>query len=610
MVSSAKLRGWLFGGAMGIALICAARGNGAPTTPAETTRPPWPTISPRDIKPGMTGYGLTVFSGVKPERFPVRVVGILPRHTHMMDIILVESDDPRLRHTGIVSGMSGSPIYLDGKLAGALSLGWSFSKDPLAGVTPIEYMIDAATLPLRGRDYNHISRPARSSVESPPLTSEVLPRAPNHMALPLLVSGLDEAGLGFVRESVRPFGLSVVQGGGGTVDAIAPRSFEPGSAIAVELVRGDITMQTIGTVTAIWGNKVLAFGHSMLNAGETYFPVSTAAITGFLPSMLSSFKFGHALHPVGVLLQDRTAGIVADTSLTPETMAVTFTIRTPGTHGTTGTTGTKSRVVRTEMARHRALTPALVGAIASKVVSVAAQDVAGAMVQIETTLKVTGFAPFKHTDTLWADEGLSGKMLANSTGARQLEALLENPFAPVSIESLDLSVDLLFKPQIADLVSLSLPSDELPAGDKVGLRVALRPYGQALTFLTLPIEIPRELAHQNVKIEVLAGAQAKPEIAPPNSLADFVENLRRSYSGRSLVVTLHSPDEGVSLRGQMLPSLPASVLATLRPAASSRRGEVSKRQFRSVHAVPWVMTGKQELTVTIAKPREDGRAKP
>ena len=128
---------------------------------------PWPTLPVRDVRAGMTGYGLTVFSGQKPERFPIRVVGVLPKHTSLMDIILVESDDPRLKHAGIVAGMSGSPIYIDGKLVGALSLGWAFAKDALGGVTPIEYMAADLSRPLLGRDYNHLA--SQTSVAERPL---------------------------------------------------------------------------------------------------------------------------------------------------------------------------------------------------------------------------------------------------------------------------------------------------------------------------------------------------------------------------------------------------------------------------------------------------------
>lgn len=574
---------------------------------------PWPTIAVKDIRPGMVGYGLTVFSGTKPERFPVRVVGVLPKHTSLMDIILVESDDPRLKHSGIVAGMSGSPIYFDGKLAGALSLGWAFSKDALGGVTPIEYMAADLKRPQRGRDHNHIARrstdatrqnnPIEALHHEIPVLAQLAPGDTLQTAtVPLLVSGLGPQSLDLLRSAFLPYGITVMQGGGSaTANAAAPRNFEPGSAIAVELVRGDVAMQSIGTVTAIAGNRVLAFGHPMLNAGETYFPVATAEITSFMPSLISSFKFGHSLATVGSLIQDRSAGIIADTSLPAQTLPVTFSIHP---------VGQPSRTLRTEMIRHRLLTPVLVGVVASQAVSVTASDVADAVVRIDSTLKVAGFAPLKQTDYLLASDGFSGKMLANSTGIRQLQEVLGNPIEPVKVESLDISVELIYKPQAADVVSFSLPSDELEPAQTVPLRVLLRPFGKPVEFVTIPVEIPRALAGQIVKIEVQAGPQVKPELASPDSIGDFIENLRKGYSGKSLVVTLNSTDEGVALRGRLVPSLPASVMATLRPGSNSRRGEVQKRLYRTVHDVDWVVQGKQELTIQIKELREDTRSTP
>ena len=561
----------------------------------------------------MTGYGLTVFSGQKPERFPIRVVGVLPKHTSLMDIILVESDDPRLKHAGIVAGMSGSPIYIDGKLVGALSLGWAFAKDALGGVTPIEYMAADLSRPLRGRDYNHLA--SQTSVAERPLSpiAELHKRLPTALgslstgtgalqpvAVPLLVSGLSEPTMAVLRDAMSPYGIQVAPGGGtGSVPvASAPRTFEPGGAIAVELVRGDVSMQSIGTVTAIDGNRVLAFGHPMLNAGETYFPVATAEITAFMPSLVSSFKFGHSLVPVGALIQDRSAGIIADTSLRAQTIPVTFAI---------SPLGQPSRTLRTELISHKLLTPVLVGVVAVQAVNVIASDVAEVAVRVDSTLQVTGHPPLSQTDYLFSTDGYSGKMLSNSMGVRQLQEILSNPFGPVHIEKLDLKVELLFKSQVADLVSFALPSDELEPGTTVPIRVAIRPFGQPLSFLTIPVEVSRSLAGQTVKIEVQAGSQVKPELAPPDNLTDFIDNLRKGFSAKSLVVTMTTGDEGVNLRGKIVPSLPASVLATLRPGANSRRGEVQKRIYRTPQDVDWVMQGKQELTVQIKELREDTR---
>ena len=160
----------------------------APTAPVASAPgvPSVPTLAVKDILPGMTGYGLTVFQGTKPERFPIRVVGVLRNFMPQTDIILIRSDDPRLLHVGIAAGMSGSPIYIDGKLIGALAYGWSFSKDPIAGVTPIDNMLAELRRPLRGRDALQMAATQPAPLPSP--TEPHLVRA----AVPLSVSGMTD----------------------------------------------------------------------------------------------------------------------------------------------------------------------------------------------------------------------------------------------------------------------------------------------------------------------------------------------------------------------------------------------------------------------------------
>jgi hypothetical protein len=628
-------------------LLAAAPGPAQSAPPAPTPPAPAPALTPsaapgtlavRDVRPGMTGYGLTVFKGTQPERFPVRVIGVLHRFLPQTDIILIESSDPRLLHTGIAAGMSGSPIYLDGKLAGALAYGWSFNKDAVAGVTPIEYMLAEAARPLRGRpnmplaagptapggDGAFVAAPPRREAVAalsetgdlparheplralgeeplpaalarllpPPVVRGTDPRL-HRATVPLALAGVSERVLDGLRGLLEPFDLALLAGAGNTPPDAAsrgPAGFEPGGAIAVQLIRGDISAAGTGTVTHVAGSKVLGFGHPMFSAGEVYFPVATAEIVHILSSQSSSFKMSRPLVEKGTLQQDRPSCIVADTSSRAPMLPVQVTVRTPGL---------PDRLIATEVASHRALSPLLMSMVLSQAVQQAAPDVADAVVRIDSRLDVRGFAPLVQTDHLFLADGLSPKALLLSSAMRQTGDVLLNPFGPARIERLEMQVSVEYKPEVAEIAQVTLASDELQPDTRPSLYVTLRPYGAVPTVRAIPFEVPRALAGQLLKIEVAAGAGVKPDVAPPEHLGDLIENLRKGYTSRQLVVTLSTSDEGVTLRGKVVPGLPASVIATLRPGSASKRGEIHKRVLRFAVDAGLVVQGKQELSVMV-----------
>lgn len=562
------------------------------------------TMPVSELRPGMTGYGLTVFSGTRPERFPVRIVGVLRKYLPQMDLILIRCEDPRIEHSGVAAGMSGSPIYINDRLIGALAYGWNFSKDPVAGVTPIENMLAELHRPRREPPRpltaQATATTATAATAATATTASPLVGAEPRLvpaAMPIATAGLTPGALAWLSESLAPFHMTALQasGGGSGEAAKSPLGFEPGGPIAVQLIRGDISAAGTGTVTLVEGSQLMAFGHSMYNAGELSAPIATAEVVHILSALTGSFKMASPLVEKGSLIRDRETGIIGDVSERSAMVPVTIIVRTPGR---------PAQALRTEVARHRFLTPLLANAVATSAVQSLAPDIADAVVQIDSKLEVKGFPLLSQSDHLYAAEGLSAKALAGSTGMKQLQELLGNPFEPVQVERLSIDVSVAYRAEVADVVALSLQSDELEPDTRPSLYVTLRAYGGKTLVRAVPIEIPRALAGQTLKIEAAAGPLVKPEQAPPERLAELVENLRRGYSARSLVVTLSTPDEGVMMRGRLIPSLPASVIATLRPGSTSRRGDPYKRVSRAVVDLGTVLQGKQELTVQV---KDDSR---
>jgi hypothetical protein len=573
-----------------------------------------------EIRAGMKGYGLTVFQGVKPERFDLRVISVLHNFLPKQDIILVQSDDPRLIHSGIVAGMSGSPVYIEGRLVGALSYGWHFAKDPIAGVTPIESMMAELKRPLRGRLSTPVAeaanepahQPGRRSLDdvirsrqrdpvgdrSPLLARLPLPSLPEggeprlvRASVPLSLAGFGAAAFSELAKAFEPFHMVPLQAGGaGRANAGGPNKFEDGGSIAIQLIRGDVSAAGTGTVTRVEGDKVLAFGHPMFNVGEIYLPIATAEIHTFMSALSSSFKMASPLKEIGSLVQDRQSGIIGDTSQRADMIPV---------HVRVGGPGRPEQDFHFEVVRHRFLTPMLASTVVANAAQNAASDVADATIIVRSHIFVRGYKTLDLSDHLYSPDGVSPRTLAAAGGLKAIGDILFNPFAPANLDRIDIDVDVDFKADVAELVGVSLNSDELQPGSRPNLYVTLRPYAGQEYVKAIPFDVPRALAGQTVKVVVTAGNLAKPDVAPPESLGGLIDNLRKSYSASAIVVGLETPDEGVTLRGSVIPDLPGSVIDTLRPGASTRRADTFKRAARFVVPMHGIMQGKQEITVHV-----------
>lgn len=614
-----------------LALAFAVVGAGRPAA-ATPARLPADVMPLEQVRPGMTGYGLTVFEGSRPEKFNVRVVSVVPNFLPGMDVILIYCDDPRVKYAGVTAGMSGSPIYLEGKLVGALAYGWQFNKDPIAGVTPIEHMIAATRLPLRGPEHSPLSSAPTAGpqgIRGGPAVFErgeeldrvaetfgaaddawwrrfPLPTVPRglgstgvartalqRVAVPLAVSGFEPRVADDLARAFAPYGLEVLAGGaGGQMKPTGKRSprFAPGDAIGVQLVRGDMSAAATGTVSWIDGDRVAAFGHPMLGTGETYLPVTTAHVHTFINSLARSFKLSSPVDEAGSLVQDRQACIVADTTKRAEMIPVTVTVR--------GGRGGEQKF-HAEIARHRFLTPLLLGMTVGNALSALAPDVTDVVAEVRSTVHLAGHKPLELVDNLYSPEGL-GPRTAGTIGAlRTLSGLLFNPFDRVKIDRIDIGADLDYRANFAQVTGLRLTSDELEAGSRVNLQVTLQPFGKPEYVETIPLEIPRRLAGQALRIEVAAGQHVKPNLAPPINLKGFIDNLRRSYSSRTLVVTLQTPEEGALVRGKVVPDLPSSELDTLRPDSSTVRSTSFKPGTRIIHNAGRVVAGQTFIQVRV-----------
>jgi hypothetical protein len=548
----------------------------------------------------MVGQAFTVFQGTKPEPFKVRVISVMRNFLPKQDVILIRAEDPRVEFSGIVAGMSGSPVYIEGKLMGAIAYAWSFAKEPLGGVTPIESMLAERARPRRAREellasggFDRGPDALARGLGLPPIAPSVVTGEPRLMraAVPLSISGFTPRSVAELADELRPTGLVPLQAGGGRRPGPpAAGHVEPGSAIGVELVRGDMSTVATGTVTYLDGANVLAFGHPLFGIGEVYLPLVDAEIHAFLPSLSQSFKMSSPLNEVGTLVQDRQSCIVGD--LDARTTMVPIDVRVSGP-------GVEPRLFHAEVARNRRLTPMLASLVVGNAIADTEPDVTDMVVTVTSKVGLKGHDPLELRDQLFTSEGVSGRALASSRGLRALGDLLFNPFEPVVLDNMDVDVRVEFRRDVAEIVGVTMPSEEVRAGDTVPVRVTLRPYAGTEYVETVPVVFPKTLVGETVKMEVASGAVARPDVPQAESLRGYIDNLRKFYTASSIVVTLQTPEDGAALRGRLLAGLPASAMDTLRPGNQTRRADSYHVADRTVFPSPRLVSGRQELTVIV-----------
>lgn len=593
----------------------------------------------KDIKRGMKGYGLTVFEGTKPERFEVEVIDVLTNFRPKQDLVLIKTKHPRLEVAKVVAGMSGSPVYLEGKMIGAYAYGWTFGSEPVAGVTPIRNMLDDMARPLPNDIYGWPLRvlpearkvgPAdgrrgslnaggatrlasvnasagakfarydlrRHASELAELHAASVPNrgssALTPVATPLLVSGMTPGAVGMARELLEPMGLEPLQAGGaGAPDPNAPTRFVDGGAIGVQLVRGDMSAMGLGTVTRVEGDRLVAFGHPMMEAGVTALPTAIGKVLWFLASDQRSFKIGMPVRELGALVNDRQASIVVSQSLKAPVIPVSMKIH--------GVPGFPSANWNFEVAHDRFLSPSFVSvALGSALQAVAneKQDVSWTAV---STLKIKGYGQIQLEDYGVAIGGTpDAGELGRSNLVRAVGTILTNPWENAIIESASMSIELRYAREILRLRGADVLDPEVEAGQPARLRLTFSPYAGPEITRVVAVNIPAHLAGQTVTLELVPGYLEDREDAAPDSLRQLISNLETpNYPAKSLVVVFSAGSAAVTFKGRVAKNLPPGALDALRPTATSIAPDAFQTSVRQVVPLPDFMVGRDKVTVTV-----------
>jgi hypothetical protein len=591
--------------ALGLAFPIPAAGAAAP-----------PTIAPEELRPGDRAVVRTVFRGDSIEEFPAEIVGVLGGGRVDGQVIVARGLGERLERLGVAQGMSGSPVYVDGRLAGALASSWPYQREPLFGITPIREMLRLSELP-EGPEHGPTAGPAGADLPVPAPDAEFrglhwgpgVPRAtgparpdapapggPAPLPVPLACDGLAPAALDLARERLAPLGLRVAPGGA-ALPAAGETSVEPGSAVAVDLMRGDLQLSAIGTVTWREGDRVLLFGHPLFQAGAVRLPLSTARIVTVVGSDHTSFKLGARGREVGVVGQDRRAGLAG--TLGPRARLLPMTVRIEGLRPA-------PQRFRFEMVEDRALAPALAGIAALNSLLEAGGTAPGQTFAWTLRLHRGGADPLVLTDVAAGDTPAGD--LANAVSG-PLAFLFANPFAPLALDSVDLAVRATPGRAQWTLRRARLLGAAARPGGTVRVACDLERWRGGAETRVLEVRVPEELAAGTYRVWVGGGteltrveAARAPARYRPTSLDDAWRRFAALRRGTGLHAAILAGSADVTAAGLDYAGLPRSADALLASGltatgADRRADEALVGEVRT--EFPGVVRGELQLSLTV-----------
>lgn len=586
------------------------------------------TIGVDEIRRGMRGYGLSVFQGETPERFDVEVIDVLHNFRPGQDLILVRTNHPTLLNAPTVAGMSGSPVYLDGRLAGAYAYGWPFGKDPVIGVTPISNMmaemnrtLHRATPPAlqptppatrasgagprsnaqlagltayRGEETRDAFSALREFAERDGVLGDSSVNAAR-TATPLLLGGVSDRTTRELATLLEPFGLLALQAGGASTAAPNTTSrYVDGGAIGVSLVRGDISATAVGTVTHVSGNRLVAFGHPMLGSGETGLPTATARVLHVLASQERSFKIAEIVRPLGALINDRQAAIVVDSDARAATVPLTLRV-----HGVPNAPRSEWHV---ELASYRTITPVILLATLTNAIESTAADDTDVVFEARTRVQIRNRPPIELVDRGFNQGSVgSARSLARLRLFGILEAVYGNPFEESEITSVEVDLSLRFERDLIQIVEASVSADEVDPGTTLPVHVTLRRYNGPEEVRIVEVPIPMSAAGTEIELNVQAGDDVNLEQPIAHSLTDLLAIVQNRLPATSLVVSTRMPSRGLRFEGRVVQNLPPSALDTMQPANQSTGPQPFVTQQRTSVDVGHVLTGGARLRVQVRR---------
>ena len=584
----------------------------------------------------MTGTAWTVFQGTAPEPMQLEILGVLrAARGPGQDLILARLQGAKPEYTGVVDGMSGSPVYIDGKLVGALSyrIG-QFTKEPIAGITPIEQMLEVRDLSAR----DLAVAPSANSLDAPSFSADAhsedaesvgdnaspFPLSGGKMIFqpmetPLVLSGFRPEAIRFWQQQTAGTALETVAAGGSTSgpgaglgsssapgtppEAPVPPSLQPGSSVSMLLVRGDVEIAATCTITYIDPRQLLACGHPVLGAGPISLPMTTSDVITTVASPLDAFKIINTGITIGAFNQDRESAIHGVFGAEAHMIPMHVSIDVP-----TGDAPTGQRKVNVEILDLPSVTPIAMQMVLLDALSESNQNSEALSYHLTGSIDLSGY-PSMPLD-LWAPatSGAPASMQTVVLAGQQFTRLYSNGARQGMIRQIDLHVQAVPRRVLVTLERVHFVSSDIAhAGDTVEIEATLRPWQQPEHNVRIAFKLPARLATGNLRLLVSDGATLdrallQPRLnAPPADLATVLAEARDQHPADRIYVSLLAPEAQGELEGETLTSLPLSMANALEPLRNTPNASLNGESAELAAEVPadGVLSGFQVLTLHI-----------
>jgi hypothetical protein len=559
------------------------------------------------VRPGMKGVAYTVFQGTQPEAMEVEILGVLKDvNGPKSDVILVRLRGEKPEYSGVVAGMSGSPVYVDGKLLGALAFRiGQFSKEPIAGVTPIADMLEISELdhspPGDAQPASVKTRPEASRTATPGDAAS-LDQCRDFLTpidTPIVFSGFSDETLRRFAPQFAAAGITPVSGiGSADPNAHDPGPLVPGSAVSAVLIQGDMNVAATCTVTYVDPQRLLACGHPLLQFGMVDLPMTKAEVVATLASPLNSFKIVNTTEEVGSFVQDRHTGILGRLGKTPEMIPVTLTVRG----------GSKPKQFHYQVLNNAKLTPVAVMATVFNSLQGVNEYGEEITYRMQGTIKVQGYPDVTLQNMFAPQESNTptAALVAMSLGDR-FGRIFDNPYVRPGITGVNLEFDLTRERRWARLESARTDVTEARPGDDMVIEAVLRPYRGERIVRHIPIKVPTSSPKGTLRILISDGdtldrmRRIAPALSHKMDLASTIAMLNKEHSNTHLYVSLLEANPQAMVEDKVMPTLPLSIMNVMEGMRGTQDMVVIGESAVNEASAPmdYVVSGAQVISVTI-----------
>jgi hypothetical protein len=559
-----------------------------------------------DVRPGMKGTAYTVFEGVKPEPMGVEVLGVLRNlNGPKSDVVLVRLKGEKPEFTGVVAGMSGSPVYIDGKLLGAIAyrIG-QFSKEPIAGVTPIEQMLEInefdTSMPAAGTPAS--AKPFGATKTSTPGAEDTSPTQGYAQYLqpidaPFVFNGFNEAAIKQFAPQFSAVGITPVMGVGSASNEKQPEPIVPGSAVSAIMVRGDMDVAATCTVTYMDKDHLLACGHPLTQYGMVDMPMTKANVVATLASPLNAFKIINTTEPVGAFVQDRHTGILGRFGREPEMIPVTLSI-----HGPSG-----PREYHYEVLNNAKLTPLMMMATVYNALMGMNQYGEETTYRMNGKIHVNGFSDVRMTNMFSPVDATPTAYAVAMALGDHFGRIYDNPFEAPTISGVNLEFDLERERHSAVLESVRTDMTEARPGDEITIEAVLRPYRGERIVRRIPVRVPTSVPKGTLRIlvsdaETLDRARrGSPAMSRRLDLHSTIEMLNNEHLNDHLYVSLLEANPQATVEDKVMPAVPLSVMNVMEGMRATQEMVVFNESAVNESSTPvgYVVSGSQIISLSI-----------